>query len=233
MRRFMPQILLYSPLPYCIRSGTMNTTTFGGVKITFFGHASFCLEFHDSAVYIDPYVLPPRAKPATLILHTHPHFDHCARADKITSSSTVVIGHGCSHAMRPIEIGERASVGGAIIEVVQAYNLPPKEFHKFGFGAGYVLSFGTPAAPARIYHAGDTDLIPEMAKIKCDVALLPIGGTYTMDVTEAARAVAQIKPRIAIPMHYGYLAGMKADPLEFKRLCSEFYSDCDVRILTP
>jgi len=211
----------------------MNTTTFGGVKITFFGHSSFCLEFHDSAIYIDPYVLPSRAKAATLVLHTHPHFDHCARADKITSPATVVIGHGCSHAMRPIEIGEKASAGGAIIEAVHAYNLPPKQFHKMGFGAGYVVSFGTPSAPARIYHAGDTDNIPEMSKIKCDVALLPIGGTFTMDAADAARAVAQLKPRIAIPMHFNYLADTKADPLEFKRLCSEFYPSCDVRVLAP
>lgn len=210
----------------------MNTTVIGGVKITFLGHASLCFEFHDATVYVDPYVVPARAKAATLVLHTHSHFDHCARADKIMQPGTVVIGHGCSHACRPIEIGEKASVAGIIVEAVHAYNVG-KPHHPKGFGAGYVLSFGQGSAPpTRIYVAGDTDLIPEMSSIKCDVACLPIGGTYTMDVTEAARAASIIKPKVLIPIHYNYLAELKADPSELVRLCKEFGAGADVRILS-
>ncbi len=208
----------------------MNSTVFGGVKITLHGHASLSFEYRGVAVYVDPYVLSPMAKPADLILHTHSHFDHCVRAEKITTPNTVVIGHGCSHACRQIEIGEKASVSGVLVEAVHAYNIS-KPFHPKGFGAGYVLTFGAPQSPVRIYVAGDTDLIPEMSSIKCDAACLPIGGKYTMDVTEAARAASLLKPKMAIPMHYNYIADLKADPNEFRRLCMEFGSGCDVRIL--
>lgn len=208
----------------------MNTTTFGGVKITWFGHSSFMFEFRDVAVYVDPYVLPPHPKQADIVLHSHPHFDHCARSEKIMKPSTVLIGHGCTHAVRPIEIGDKVAAFGIIIEAVHAYNTQAK-FHPRGFGAGFIITFGqTPGSP-RIYFAGDTDHIPEMSSIKCDVALLPIGGTYTMDATSAARAATQIRPKIAIPMHYNYLNDLKCDPAEFRRLCTEFGAGCDVRIL--
>ncbi len=209
----------------------MNTTVFGGVKITWFGHASLLFEHQEAAVYVDPYVLPPRPRLATLVLHTHSHSDHCVKAEKIMSTNTVVIGHGCPHAMRPIEIGEKALASGIVVEAVHAYNLPPKRYHPMGFGAGYVLTFSPQQSPTRIYVAGDTDLIPEMSSIKCGLACLPIGGTYTMDATEAARAVAAIKPKIAIPIHYNYLSETKADPEQFKRLSAEFLPSCDVRIL--
>ena len=208
----------------------MGSTVFGGVKITLFGHASLSFEFRGMNVYVDPYVLPASPKPADLILHTHSHFDHCVRAEKISKQNTVVIGHGCSHACRPIEIGEKAAVAGAIIEAVHAYNIS-KPFHPKGFGAGYIITFGAPPQPTRIYVAGDTDFIPETNQIKCDVACLPIGGKYTMDATEAARAAAAIKPKLAIPIHYNYLEDTKADANEFKRLCAEFGCACDVRIL--
>lgn len=208
----------------------MNTTVFGGVRITWFGHASLCFEFAGTTIYVDPYVLPSGAKPADLILHTHTHPDHCVPPGKISTLNTVVVGHGCKHACRPIEIGQKMSVAKVTIEAVHAYNIS-KPFHPKGAGAGYVLSFGAPASQVRIYVAGDTDFIEEMNFIKCDVACLPIGGTYTMDATEAARAVAALGPKLAIPIHYNYLSDTKADPNEFKRLCAEFGSDCDVRIL--
>ena len=209
----------------------MNTTVYGGVKITFHGHASLSFEYRETTVYVDPYVLPSNPKPADLILHTHPHFDHCATANKITRPNTVIIGHGCTHACRPIEIGEKASVAGVIVEAVHAYNIS-QPFHPKGFGAGYVLTFGSPTAPVRIYVAGDTDFIPEMKSIRCDVACLPIGGIYTMDATEAARAAVALAPKVLIPVHYNYLSDLKADPSELKRLCAEFGAKCDVRALS-
>ncbi|MDE1798654.1 MAG: MBL fold metallo-hydrolase, partial [Candidatus Micrarchaeota archaeon] len=100
----------------------MNTTVFGGVRITLFGHSSVCLEYGGKNIYIDPFVIDRGAKPADLILHTHSHFDHCAPAPSITTSNTLVIGKGCKHPGRPVEIGDKFSAAGATIEVVPAYN---------------------------------------------------------------------------------------------------------------
>ena len=80
---------------------------------------------------------------------------------------------------------------------------------------------------ARIYHAGDTDFIPEMSQLKnIDIALLPIGGTYTMNAEEAAKATEAIKPKIAVPMHYGSIVGSESDAKKFKQLCK-----CEVKIM--
>lgn len=217
----------------------MNTTVFAGVRITLFGHASVCLEFGGKYIYVDPYVIERGAKPADLILHTHSHPDHCAPAPSITTTNTLLIGKGCKHPGRPVQIGEKFSSVGAAIEVVDAYNVN-KPFHPRGFGAGYIITFaaapGSPAAarpPVRIYIAGDTDFIPEMSHFKCDVALLPIGGHYTMDANEAAQAVAAIKPKIVIPYHYNYLSETKADAAAFKQAVDALQTGADVRILTP
>ena len=85
-----------------------------------------------------------------------------------------------------------------------------------------------------MYFAGDTDVIPEMGGFDCDIALLPIGGTYTMDAKEAAAAVSMIKPKVAIPIHYNYLLDTRADPLAFKSAVDALPGNkTDVRILTP
>jgi L-ascorbate metabolism protein UlaG (beta-lactamase superfamily) len=191
----------------------MNTTTYGGVTITWHGHSSVMLQWNGLLIYIDPYVLPKNPKMANVILHTHPHYDHCVQPQSIIGPNTVVIGRGCKHAGRDIRVGESVSIGGAVITAVDAYNIG-KEFHPKGVGAGFILDLGG----TKIYHAGDTDEIPEMAKYKCDVALLPIGGTYTMDAFAAARAAAMIKPKIVIPIHFNYVSGTTADPVAFKKL---------------
>lgn len=206
-----------------------NSTIFSGVKVTYFGHSSVLLEGDGLAIYVDPYVLPKGAKMADAILYTHGHFDHCAAAPSITSSRTIAIGHGCKLPVRVIEIGGREKIGGVIIEAVDAYNIG-KPFHPRGAGAGYVLHFKS----AKVYVAGDTDFIPEMKGLKCDIAILPIGGTYTMDINEAADALAAIMPKVAIPYHYNYLADLKADPEKFRAAAGQKTGGkVDVRILTP
>ena len=120
---------------------------------------------------------------------------------------------------------------------MHAYNLS-KPFHPKGEGAGYILTFnpcigGPVASPVRVYVAGDTDRIPEMAQYKCDIAILPVGGTYTMDMAEAAEAVADIKPKIVIPYHCNYLSELKVDLNLFKQMVAEKAKGVDVRILTP
>jgi L-ascorbate metabolism protein UlaG (beta-lactamase superfamily) len=210
----------------------MNTTTYNGVRITLFGHSSVCLEYGPMVIYIDPYVLDRTAKPADAIFHTHSHFDHCALPKSILKSTTAIIGRGCKHPGRAVEIGERLSLApGAIVEVVHAYN-PAKKFHPKGFGAGYIFTFGKDR-PVRIYVAGDTDKIPEMASYSCDVAIVPIGGTYTMDPSEAMAALMEIKPKIAIPYHYGYLSETRVDAANFKAQVEAAKLGIDVRILAP
>ena len=206
-----------------------NSTIFSGVKVTWLGHSSVMLEADGLVFYIDPFVLPRGAKMADAILYTHGHSDHCVAAPSITKSSTVLIGHGCRLPCRVIEIGGREKIGGVIVEAVHAYNIG-KPFHPRDAGAGYIIRFKT----ASVYHAGDTDFIPEMKNYKCDIALLPIGGTYTMDAKEASDAVAVILPKVAIPIHYNYLADTHADPEFFKSLVAEkTQGKAEARILTP
>jgi len=207
-----------------------NSTVFSGVKITYFGHSSLCLEADGAIFYLDPFVLPVGAKPASAIFYTHGHFDHCVIAPKITTSSTVLIGsQNCKIPLRVMANGASEKIGPITTDAVPAYNAN-KRFHPIGEGNGYVFHFRS----ARVYVAGDTDFIPEMEKIKCDIAIVPIGGTYTMNAAEAAEAIAAMMPKVAIPYHYNYLEDQKADPQAFKAQVGEKTGGkVDVRILSP
>ncbi len=126
--------------------------------------------------------------------------------------------------------GDKVQLGDVIVEAVPAYNLdkfrePGKVFHPREDGkVGYILTM----KGVRVYHSGDTDAIPEMKAFKADLALLPVSGTYVMTATEAAEATKMIKPKLAIPMHYGAIVGSEADAEKFKQLAS-----CQVQILKP
>ena len=194
------------------------------------GHASFRLELPSgAAVYLDPYQMRPAAKKADVILITHAHSDHFSPADiaLISKAGTRIFGpetlNGKLVGFTPLKPGDKAEAGGAVIDAVPAYNIG-KSFHPIASGnLGYVVTAGD----LRVYHAGDTDLIPEMEGLKADVALLPVGGTYTMDAVEACRAALAIKPRAAVPMHYGSVVGSNEDAIRFKNLCGA----CEVLIL--
>jgi L-ascorbate metabolism protein UlaG (beta-lactamase superfamily) len=188
-------------------------TVFEGVTISFFGHASVALECSDGTVYIDPYVLPPKPKAADVVLFTHGHHDHCVDPRPIMKVGTVVIGpDGCKYIMQSIKAGDRRTLGNIAIEALPAYNLG-KPYHKKGTGVGYIITL----CGKKFYHAGDTDLIPEMSSINADVAFLPIGGTFTMNVEEATEAARTIHPTLVIPIHYNYIADTSADPYILKR----------------
>jgi len=213
----------------------MDTTEFKGVEISWLGHASFKLRGKAGVVYIDPYVLPEDTEAADVIVMTHEHFDHCAveNVSRITKETTIIVttqgcAGRCSGDVRTLKAGERAEVGEIVIEAVDAYNRG-KPFHPRGLGMGVVVVIDG----VRIYHAGDTDFIPEMKEIEADVALLPIGGHYTMDEHEAAEAALSIKPSVAIPMHYNYIPQTEADPELFRRLVEEKDKSIEVRILQP
>ncbi len=211
----------------------MNTTTVNNVRITCFGHSSVGIEFGALHIYCDPFVIPTGAPQADLVLHTHGHHDHCALPSSLLKpNTTILVSPSCKHTGQSVEPGQTLKAGPVTIQVVHAYN-PNKPFHPRGQGVGYILAIGLPPASLRIYLAGDTDKIPEMAQIKCDVAILPIGGTYTMNIEEAAAAVGEMKPRIVIPYHYNYLPQVQADAQAFKRLVAVTSPKTDVRILIP
>ena len=205
-----------------------------GIKIIWLGHASFKLKTDDKIIYIDPFQIDDDEK-ADLILITHDHYDHCSPEDikKIQKEDTMIYYAGdCGDKLtgntHKVVPGDNQEFKDILIKPIPAYNIDkfreenvpyhPKENDY----VGYILEING----KRIYHAGDTDKIPEMEVIAADIILLPVGGTYTMDAKEAAETADMINPETAIPMHYGTLVGDKSDAENFSRLC-----ECEVRIL--
>ncbi len=204
------------------------------IEINSTGNAGVIIEDRESGkiIYIDPYQLKQTDKKADLILITHPHYDHCSVQDIsaiVKAGTSIVVPPGCQSKitrlkqevdMQVVEIGDEITIQNIKIKVVPAYNLN-KAFHpKSERWHGYVLNFGE----VQIYHAGDTDLIPEMNKLVGFhnlIALLPVGGGPTMNAEEAARAAGIINPKIAVPMHYGSVAGSVDDAEKFVQLCKK------------
>lgn len=193
-------------------------------------HAGFRIDTAGKIIYFDPWKIQNRIK-ADYILISHEHYDHLSvpDIDELVKENTIII---CpvnntdeikNNKVKKLKPGEKFSDGLISIEAVPAYNIG-KAFHeKNSLKNGYVLEI----AGNRIYHAGDTDLTPEMKELKnINVALLPVGGTYTMNAKEAAQAADLFKPEIAVPMHWGTIVGKESDALEFKRLAR-----CRVEIL--
>ena len=183
--------------------------------IHWLGHASFRLEDGERTIYIDPWKLPPNSPPAHLILITHPHYDHLSKPDieTIATPETIVVttpdasqqlSMKCLHAVP----GQSLSAGRWQIDAVAAYTIGSAYHPKSNNWVGYIIRLGNSSA---VYHSGDTDLIPEVRRVKADVALLPCGGTYTMNGAEAGTAANHIRPRLVIPMHWGDIVGSKKD----------------------
>jgi len=196
-------------------------------NIHWLGHDTFRIE-NDKTIYIDPIKLKGRPLKADLILITHDHSDHCSPDDvaKVAKDDTVIVTIAAAAQklkgdVRVVKPGESLVVQGIPIETVPAYNVskfrsPGVPFHPKESGhVGFIITVGG----VRIYHAGDTDVIPEMDDIETDVALLPVGGTYTMTADEAAEAANRIKPKLAIPMHWGAIVGSASDAQRFSDLC--------------
>jgi len=209
-----------------------GNTTILNMKITWFGHASFLIEADGKNIYIDPYMIEEYGKKADIILVSHGHYDHYSR-EKITQlrmDSTEIFSTpevaGRVDGTKAVKPGDKEESQGIKIEVVEAYSVT-RTTHPKGTAVGFIIE----AEKHRVYFSGDTDLIPEMSKIKADIALLPVSGTYVMNYREAVEAVKKIKPRIAIPMHYGAgIAGTIEDAEGFKEQV-EFETDTIVELL--
>lgn len=193
------------------------------------GHSTFQIML-EKVIYIDPYELKDDLPKADYIFITHEHFDHFSPEDiiKIQKDSTLIVTtKQCEGKIdgkiKYVDVGEKFDLEEINVEVVAAYNIDkfrepglpyhPKEEKK----VGYILTING----ERIYHAGDTDYIPEMSEIKdVDIALLPVSGKYTMTAEEAAKAADVIQPKLAIPMHYGGIIGSVKDAKKFQELSS-------------
>lgn len=198
----------------------MNEQTVERIRVL--THSSIRIEAEDGMVlYFDPYNLVEDAHDADFIFITHSHYDHFSTEDiaRIAKegSELVVPASMADEApsagvntIRAVNPGDRLEVGGMAVEVVPAYNVEPERlgFHpRANNWVGYIVTVdGT-----RVYVAGDTDQNPDTLQVSCDIALIPIAGTYTMDPDQAAGLINTIKPRVAIPTHYGSVVGTMED----------------------
>ncbi|OLE01441.1 MAG: Zn-dependent hydrolase [Cyanobacteria bacterium 13_1_40CM_2_61_4] len=211
-----------------------------GLKISWLGHDSFRIR-NGKTVIIDPFKIRPIPEKADILLITHEHYDHLSIDDikKVVNENTTIVTIPAVKKelfslkvkeVKAVKPGDRLKLGDVSIEVVPAYNLnkfrePGKVFHPKEDGkVGYIVGING----VRVYHAGDTDAIPEMKGLKPDVALLPVSGTYVMTADEAAQAAKVVEPKVAIPMHYGVIVGTEQDAQKFKQLAT-----VEVQILKP
>ena len=177
----------------------------------------------EATIYVDPFHIVDAEGDADIILITHDHFDHFSPEDiaKVVKSDTVLVvpkkmkkqasAIPCGEIIT-VEPGEQKQLGEIMVETIPAYN-PLKPFHPKGKGwVGYLIETGG----VKIYVAGDTDITEENKKVVCDVAMVPVGGTYTMDAEKAAELVNIIQPKVAIPIHYGSVAGSKSEEEVFQ-----------------
>jgi L-ascorbate metabolism protein UlaG (beta-lactamase superfamily) len=205
------------------------------LRITWIAHACFLIEHEGKNIYFDPYEIPTsyKTKAADAIFASHDHYDHFdeeAVKHVIKESTEIVCPTSCAgkltkYKVKSVKPGESGVAAGCPYKVIPAYN-PNKKFHpKSNNWAGYIVDIGG----TTIFHAGDTDDIPEFSDLKgkVDVAILPVGGTYTMDFNEAVSAVSKIQPKYVIPMHH-----WDKDLHAFQKMCEKTNPSVKVAILT-
>lgn len=173
-------------------------------------------------IYIDPFKIEKEQHDANIIFITHEHYDHYSPEDieKIITDTTIIVTPKTTKALSKmknvllVEPNNTYEVEGIKIETISSYNIN-KQFHpKENEWVGYIIEIDD----IRYYIAGDTDITNENKQVKCDVAFVPVGGTYTMTYQEAAELVNTIKPKVAVPTHYGSIVGEKDDGQKFEKL---------------
>jgi L-ascorbate metabolism protein UlaG (beta-lactamase superfamily) len=209
------------------------------VKFYWLGHDGYRIESGGKTIYIDPYKISDKhhdKHDADVVLISHDHFDHLSLDDLkhiVSKKTSIVAAKECMNNLTDLGVselkgvspGNKISVQGIDVEAVAAYNTN-KKFHPKADGkVGFVFAVNG----VRVYHAGDTDDVPEMADLVPNVAMVPVSGTYVMTAEEAAKAVNnRIRPEdLAIPMHYGTIVGTEQDARKFKELVRA----CTVQIL--
>lgn len=185
-------------------------------------------------IYIDPFKIDKDYNDADIVFITHDHFDHYSEEDidkVINENTTIIIPEELltkilrkginKNAVITVESNKEYMVQGIKFETIPAYNTN-KTFHpKENDWVGYIITLDG----IRYYIAGDTDITEENRKVKCDVAFVPVGGTYTMDFKEAAQLINEIQPKIAVPIHYGSVVGTKQDATNFIKLLHSSIKD--------
>lgn len=193
-------------------------------------HSAIRLEIDNKIIYIDPYSLTSNANDADLIFITHDHYDHFSIEDikKTEKSNTIFIipESMLENAIKSgikenriikIKPNQNYKYENLKIETIPAYNVNKKFHPKENNWVGYLIEYNNVV----YYIAGDTDITNENKKVKCDIAFVPIGGTYTMNYKEAAKLINEIKPKFVVPIHYGKIVGTKQDALNFEKLLNE------------
>ena len=178
-------------------------------------------------IYFDPFKINKKYNDADIIFITHDHYDHYSEEDidKVIKLDTIIVipegmqvkllKKGIKNSnIITVEPKRTYAVEGLKFETIPAYNVN-KAFHPKENGwVGYILEI----EGIRYYVAGDTDITEENKRVKCDIAFIPVGGTYTMDFKEAAELINEIKPKVTVPIHYGSIVGTSEDAINFQKL---------------
>lgn len=181
----------------------------------------------EKIIYVDPFNIDKNFNDADIVFITHDHYDHYSEEDldKVVKPDTVIVvpedlfkkllrkGFKKNNVIS-VKPEEEYMIEGISFETIPAYNLNKKFHPKENGWVGYIINI----EGIRYYIAGDTDITPENEQVKCDIALVPVGGTYTMNAKEAAILINKIKPKVAIPIHYGSIVGTRQNAVDFSKL---------------